>query len=132
MRPQGRSKIASSIPVDRVLRTRFFHLAWTPPRQSRSENAIHPGRHPAHAPFAVGKPQPMCFHTRMAGGPTHSKFTVQGLVSGKKHWFRVYALRGDGQSPSERCLICRRPKWQRIACLGLFIRLSFVFSQEKI
>ena len=38
----------------------------------------------------------------MAAGPTHSKFIVQGLVSGKKHWFHACALRGDGQSPLER------------------------------
>ena len=50
---------------------------------------------PAHAPFVVGKLRPICFHAPMAGGPTHSKFTVQGSVSGKEHWFRVCALRGD-------------------------------------
>ena len=88
MRPQGRSKIASSaLQVDRV------HV-----KRDKSPNTIHLGRNPVHAPFAVGKPQPICFHAPMAGGPTHSKFTIQGLVSGRKYWFRACALRGSGRS----------------------------------
>ncbi|MFZ2640707.1 MAG: fibronectin type III domain-containing protein [Verrucomicrobiia bacterium] len=36
-------------------------------------------------------------HWRQAGVTTHSSFTVKGLTSGTKHWFRVAANGTAGQ-----------------------------------
>ena len=46
---------------------------------------------------------------KQAGVTTNSRYTVTGLTSGKKYWFRVCALLGDQQGPWSDPALCMAP-----------------------